>query len=80
MTSRGLHGSRLISEEVDAMNHTYNPSTPYATLMRGRPDEPDSHQHIAVYSKHEYETFIRKGWVKSMEFMARVERAMRRDV
>lgn len=61
------------------MNSTYNSSKPYATLMKGRPDEPNSHQHLAVYSKDEYQQFRRKGWIKSVEFMDRVERAMRKD-
>lgn len=61
------------------MNHTYNPDTPYATLMRGRPDEPDSHQHVAAYSKSEYEALRKQGWLKPVEFMERVDRARRKD-
>lgn len=61
------------------MQHTYNPARPYATLMRGRPDEPDSHQHIAVYSKEEFLKYRRYGWQTAKDFMARVERASRKD-
>lgn len=57
------------------MDHTYKSDKPYATLMRGRPDDPKSHQHIAVYSKAELEAFRKKGWLHSKEFLLRVGRA-----
>lgn len=53
------------------MNRTYNPSTPYAILMTGRPEEPESHRAIAVYSKEEYEQF-RKKWVETLEGIHRI--------
>lgn len=58
------------------MNHTYNPDTPYATLMTGRPEEPDSHQHIAVYSQAEYERYRQRGWKPAKEFTEMARRAM----
>lgn len=58
---------------------SYCSDKPYATLMKGRPDEPDSHQHIAVYSKDEFQTFRQKGWLPSVEFMERVDRARGKD-
>lgn len=60
------------------MNHTYNPNTPYATLMTGRPEEPASHRHIAVYSKADYDLYRRKGWKPSREFTEMCNRAMTR--
>lgn len=62
------------------MQQTYNTSRPYATLMKGRPDEPDSHQHVAVYSKEECQQFRQKGWLSCMEFLERVDRARRKDL
>ncbi len=61
------------------MDYTYNSSRPYATLMRGRPDEPDSHQHLAVYSRDEFVKYRHAGWITSKDFMARVDRALRKD-
>lgn len=58
------------------INHTYNPDTPYAELMTGRPDEPDSHRRIAVYSKDEYQHFRAKGWKPAQEFTEMARRAL----
>lgn len=60
------------------MNCTYNPTTPYATMMKGRPDEPASHQHVAVYSKDEYTQFRQRGWKPAKEFTEMCHRAMTR--
>lgn len=59
--------------------HTYNPQKPYAELMRGRPDEPDSWQSIGVYSKAEHDEFRAKGWQPARTFMERADRARRKD-
>lgn len=47
--------------------------------MKGRPDEPDSWQALAVYSKEEEQEFRGKGWKPSKEFMASADRARKRD-
>jgi hypothetical protein len=62
-----------------ALSHTYNPAKPFATLMKGRPDETDSWQQIAVYSRQEYQEYRAKGWKPTNEFMASVDRARVRD-
>ena len=62
-----------------SINHTFNPREPYAVLMKGRPDEPASWQSIGVYSKEELAHFRSKGWIKDKEFMARTDRARRKD-
>lgn len=62
-----------------SLSHTYNPRKPFGILMRGRPDEPDSHEAIAVYSKEEWDTYRGKGWQRDKDFMERVDRARRKD-
>ena len=62
-----------------ALSQTYNPRKPYAILMRGRPDESDTHQSIAVYSREEFAEFRAKGWQRDRDFMERVDRARRKD-
>ena len=62
-----------------AILHTYNPRKPYAILMRGRPDEADSHQSLAVYSPDEFTEYRAKGWIRDRDFMERVDRARRKD-
>lgn len=59
-----------------SISHTYNPDRPYAELMTGRPEEPDSHRCIAVYSKAEYDAFRAKGWRPSKEFTEMARRAL----
>lgn len=58
------------------ISNTYNPDTPYAELMTGRPDEPDTHRSIAVYSKAEYDAFRAKGWKPAKEFTEMARRAL----
>lgn len=55
---------------------TYNPDTPYGELMTGRPEDPDSHRRIAVYSKAEWEHFRAKGWKPATEFTEMARRAL----
>lgn len=62
-----------------SMSHTYNPAKPIATLMKGRPDETQSWQSIAVYSRHEYQEYRAKGWKPTNEFMRSVDRARDKD-
>lgn len=61
------------------ISHNYNPTKPYATLMKGRYDEPDSWQSIAVYSKEEEKEFLAKGFKPTLAFMSNVDRARGRD-
>lgn len=58
------------------MNHTYKQAEPYALLMSGRPEDPDSHKAIAVYSKQECEEYRRKGWKPQKEFTAMYRRSV----
>jgi hypothetical protein len=58
---------------------TYNPAKPYAMLMRGRPDEPDSWRSLAVYSKSEFKEFRQHGWQPAIVFMERADRARRKE-
>ena len=51
----------------------------YAIVMKGRPDESDSHQSLAVYSKDEYERYRSRGWKTAREFHEMVDRARRKD-
>jgi hypothetical protein len=62
-----------------AVSRTFNPRKPYSTLMKGRPDEPESWQSLAVYSKNEEAEFRGRGWKPSKEFMNSADRARRRD-
>ena len=64
---------------MGAISHNYNPKKPFAVLMRGRPDEPDSWQSIGVYSKAELEEYRAKGWQHDKVFMERADRARRKD-
>lgn len=57
------------------IKHQYNPARPRAELMRGRPDEPESWQAIAVYSAEEEHRYRERGWIPAKEFMRRVARA-----
>ena len=52
----------------------------YAILMKGRPDESDSHQSLAVYSKDEYDRYRSRGWKPAREFHEMVDRARRKDL
>jgi len=45
-----------------AISRTYNPRKPYKILMKGRPEESQSWQSIAVYNQEEYREFRRRGW------------------
>jgi len=58
----------------------FNPAKPYSILMRGQPDEPESHRSIAVYSRDEEVEFLNRGWQKDKHFMNRVDRARRKDM
>jgi hypothetical protein len=64
---------------MGTINHTYNPTKPYAELMKGRPEESASWQSIAVYSRAEYDEFRGRGWKPAREFMNSADRARRRD-
>lgn len=64
---------------MSTISNTYNPSKPYATLTKGRPDEPESWQSIAVYSKAEEQEWRSKGWKPTAEFMRSVDRARERN-
>lgn len=48
--------------------------------MKGRPDEPESWQAIAVYSKEEELEWRGKGWKPEKVFMESADRARRKDV
>ncbi|MDE2102357.1 MAG: hypothetical protein KGL39_34240 [Patescibacteria group bacterium] len=61
------------------VEHGYSTRKQYAWLMRGRPDEPASHQSLAVYSKAEHDEFRRRGWKPAREFMDMVDRARRKE-
>lgn len=43
--------------------------------MKGRPDEPRSHEQIAVYSREEYDAFRSRGWKPVLEFQEMIRRA-----
>jgi hypothetical protein len=62
-----------------SINHGFNPKKIYAELYKGRPDEPDSWQAIAVYSEKERKECISRGWKPSKQFMDSADRARRRD-
>lgn len=64
---------------MSTISRTYNPRKIRTELMKGRPDEPDSWQALAVYSKEEEQEFRGKGWKPSKEFMASADRARKRD-
>lgn len=61
------------------MEHTYSTRKPYAILMKGRPDEADSHQSIGVYDADELRVYRARGWKPAREFMEMVDRARRKD-
>jgi hypothetical protein len=48
----------------------------YARLMKGRPEEPLSHQQIAVYSRDEYDAMRAHGWKPVLEFQEMIRRAL----
>lgn len=62
------------------INRAFTTDKPYAMLMKGRPDESESHKSIGVYSRQEYDFFRSKGWKPAREFMEMVDRARRKDV
>lgn len=62
-----------------AILHTFKLGKPYAMLMKGRPDESDSHRSIGVYSKSEHDEYRAKGWKPAREFMEMVDRARRKE-
>lgn len=64
---------------MSSISHGYNPRKVYAVLMRGRPDEPDSWQSLAVYTVDEFHEYLGKGWKKDKAFMDSADRARRRD-
>jgi len=57
----------------------FSTGKPYAIVMKGRPDESDSHQSLAVYSKDEYELYRSRGWKPAREFHEMVDRARRKE-
>lgn len=62
-----------------SISHNFKPTQPYATLMKGRYDEPDSWVSIAVYSKDEEAEYRGKGFKPTSAFMSNVDRARGRD-
>jgi hypothetical protein len=58
------------------MDRTYNPNKPFAILMNGRPEDPDSHQSIAVYTPEEHQEYRKKGWKPAKEFTSMSVRAL----
>ncbi|NJN35965.1 MAG: hypothetical protein HC794_01590 [Nitrospiraceae bacterium] len=62
------------------IERTFSTRKLYAMLMKGRPDEPDSHQSIGVYDAKELQEYRARGWKPAREFMEMVDRARRKDV
>lgn len=62
-----------------SISRGYNSRKPRTTLMKGRPDESESWQAIAVYSIEEEQAFRSRGWKTAKEFMNSADRARRRD-
>ena len=71
----GAHAERVSM----SIRQQFNPVRPYAILMKGRADEPASHQEIAVYSKQELDAYRQKGWKTAQAFLDMVNRAQRKD-
>lgn len=65
---------------MGTISRTFNSRKVFAELMKGRPDEPESWQAIAVYSKEEEIEFRGRGWKPSKEFMNSADRARRKEL